>query len=111
MVLKRLIVTALGALGLGALVAGPASAQEIPAPDLFDGQVACSMNVPTPPMTLVGRDAMTMMTIGITAKIATNMAIAVDEDGEAGTDDDFVPHTADEGLADILYVIDPMNST
>ena len=46
MVLKRLLVTTLGALGLGALAAGPASAQQIPAPDLFDGQVACSSNVP-----------------------------------------------------------------
>ena len=46
MVLKRLLVTTLGALGLGALAAGPASAQQVPAPDLFDGQVACSSNVP-----------------------------------------------------------------
>ena len=110
MVLKRLIVTALGALGLGALVSGPASAQEIPAPDLFDGQVACSMNVPTPPMTLVGRDAMTMMNIGITAKIATNMAIVVDADGTPDTDDDFVPSGDDADLADILYVIPAMYS-
>ena len=47
MVLKRLFVTTLGALGLGALAAGPASAQQIPAPDLFDDQVACSSNVPS----------------------------------------------------------------
>ena len=47
MVLKRVLVTALGALGLGALAAGPASAQQIPAPDLFDDQVACSSNVPS----------------------------------------------------------------
>ena len=46
MVLKRLLVTTLGALGMGALAAGPASAQQIPAPNLFDGQVACSSNVP-----------------------------------------------------------------
>ena len=106
MVLKRLIVTALGALGLGALVSGPASAQEIPAPDLFDGQVACSMNVPTPPASLVGA-GMDGMAIGITAKIATGMAIAVNADATEGTDDDFVPHTDDAGLANILYVIDP----
>ena len=43
MVLKRLLVTTLGALGLGALAAGPASAQQIPAPDLFDDQVECSI--------------------------------------------------------------------
>ena len=110
MVLKRLIVTALGALGLGALVSGPSSAKEIPAPDLFDGQVACSMNVPTPPMTLVGRDAMTMMTIGITAKIETNMAILVNEDVTAGNADDLIPHGADAGLADILWVIPAGNS-
>ena len=42
MVLKRLIVTALGALGLGALATGPASAQQVPAPDFFNNQVACS---------------------------------------------------------------------
>ena len=47
MVLKRLLVTTLGALGVGALAAGPASAQHnIPAPDLFDDQVECSSNVP-----------------------------------------------------------------
>ena len=113
MVLKRMIVTALGALGLGALVSGPASAQgsggQIPAPDLFDGQVACSMNVPTPPKSLVGtnRDG---DPIGITAKIATNMTITVNADGTDGTDDDFVPHTADANLANILYVINAENS-
>ena len=46
MVLKRLFVMTLGALGLGALAAGPATAQQVPAPDLFDDQVACSSNVP-----------------------------------------------------------------
>ena len=52
MVLKRLLVTALGALGLGALAAGTASGQtagegNIPAPDIFDDQITCSMNVPS----------------------------------------------------------------
>ena len=54
MVLKRLLVTALGALGLGALAAGTALAQSpqnpgdsnIPAPDLFDDQITCINNVP-----------------------------------------------------------------
>ena len=47
MVLKRLLVTALSALGLGALVSGTAFAQQIPVPDIFDDQIACSMNVPS----------------------------------------------------------------
>ena len=101
MVLKRLIVTALGALGLGALAAGPASAQEIPAPDLFDGQVACSMNVPVPPLTLVGEDE-DGEDIGITEKIASKTAI-----GDA--DMDGTPDGADAALAGITYVIDPRN--
>ena len=54
MVLKRLFTTALGALGLGAFAAGTALAQSpqnpgdsnIPAPDLFDDQIACTMNLP-----------------------------------------------------------------
>ena len=93
MVLKRLLVTTLGALGLGALAAGPASAQEIPPPDLFDGQVACSMSVPVPPMSL----GMAVMT-----KVMSGMAIDVDAMG--------VPQADDLGLADILYVINPHNS-
>ena len=52
MVLKRLLVTTLGALGLGALAAGTASGQtagegNIPAPDIFDDQITCSMLVPS----------------------------------------------------------------
>ena len=62
MVLKRLLVTTLGALGLGALAAGTASAQQIPAPDIFDDQIACSMNVPgamaTPTPSVVPMGAM-----------------------------------------------------
>ena len=51
MVLKRLLVTALGAMGLGALAAGTALGQtpgegNVPAPNIFDDQVTCSSNVP-----------------------------------------------------------------
>jgi ECM component-binding autotransporter adhesin len=62
MVLKRLLATALGALGLGALAAGTATAQQIPAPDIFDDQIACSRNVPgalaTPTPSVVPMGAM-----------------------------------------------------
>ena len=42
MVLKRLLMTALGALSLSALAAGPASAQQIPAPDAYGDPQACA---------------------------------------------------------------------
>ena len=68
MVLKRLLVTTLGALGLGALAAGTATAQaqspQIPAPDIFDDQIACSMNVPgamATPMPTVVMDGMSTL--------------------------------------------------
>ncbi len=52
MILKRLLVTVLGALGLGALAAGTASGQtagegNIPAPDIFDDQITCTQLLPT----------------------------------------------------------------
>ena len=52
MVLKRLLVTTLGALGMGALVSGPAFSQapgssNIPAPDVFDDQITCTQLLPT----------------------------------------------------------------
>ena len=52
MILKRLLATALGALGLGALAAGPAFGQapgssNIPAPDIFDDQITCTQLLPT----------------------------------------------------------------
>ena len=52
MILKRLLATALGALGLGALAAGPAFGQSpgssnIPAPDIFDDQITCTQLLPT----------------------------------------------------------------
>ena len=53
MVLKRILVTTLSALGLGALVAGTASGQtagdgNIPAPDIFDDQITCTQLLPNP---------------------------------------------------------------
>ncbi len=68
MVLKRILVTTLSALGLGALAAGTASGQtagdgNIPAPNIFDDQIQCSMFVPgamnTPMPTVVPMGGMT----------------------------------------------------
>ena len=67
MVLKRFLIMALGALGLGAFVAGSALAQDgpgsgnIPAPDLFDDLIECSSRLPLAmaipkPTKLVGTD-------------------------------------------------------
>ena len=70
-VLKRILASALGALGLGALAAVPtAFAQDatpgsgnIPAPHIFNDQITCSMNVPgamdTPMPTQVPENGMT----------------------------------------------------
>ena len=45
MVLKRFVIMALGALGLGALAAGPTFAQQIPAPDAYGDPQACAANI------------------------------------------------------------------
>ena len=45
MVLKRLLMTALGALSLGALATGPVSAQQIPAPDAYGDPQACAAGI------------------------------------------------------------------
>ena len=51
-VLKRMLGMALGALGVGVLATGPAAFAQtagegnIPAPNIFDDQITCSMNVP-----------------------------------------------------------------
>ena len=78
MVLKRLLVTTLGALGLGALAAGPAFAQgpQIPAPDLFDGQVACSSNVPDGEA-----DAALGMALGMTIMAGDQIVVETDAMG------------------------------
>ena len=99
MVLKRLLVTTLGALGLGALAAGPASAQQVPAPNLFDGQVACSSNVPDG---------------AADGPLATALAEAVMDGEMIGSEDaDNDPTTEPTytmGLAGLNYIIPPGNN-
>ena len=51
-VFKRILAAALGAMGLGALAGGPAFAQSagsgnIPAPNIFDDQITCTMLLPS----------------------------------------------------------------
>ena len=103
MVLKRILVTALGALGLGALAAGTASGQtagegNIPAPDIFDDQITCSMNVPTmnPMPTQVPMGAMTSPLDDIIGMGTTelNTTVLTDADDQ-------------QTLMDLGYVIPP----
>ena len=97
MVLKRLLVTTLGALGLGALAAGPASAQQIPAPDLFDDQVNCSMHVM--PQAAAGNTA-----LGMTLNMHVGMGDAItDADGDGVPDDG-------SGFEALNAIINPMGS-
>ena len=105
MVLKRLLTTALGALGLGALAAGTAMGQtagegNIPAPNIFDDQVTCSSNVPptmgstaSPRPTVIPQDEKMSplgMAIGMGTATITN---------DAGNDDDVYDN--------LVYVIPP----
>ena len=63
MVLKRLLVTALGALGLGALAAGPAYAQDqIPAPRLYGDISSCGGGMLS--MASTGRGSMSLLGMG-----------------------------------------------
>ena len=106
MVLKRLLVTALGALGLGALAAGTALGQpkpgegNIPAPDVFNDQITCSQNVPPakslPMPTVVPKNGKTSPLDDIIG-MGTNQLTAVAL-GEAG----------DQTLIDLGYVIPAM---
>ena len=99
MVLKRLLVTTLGALGMGALATGPASGQQVPAPDLFDDQVECSMHVPAGMA-----DAALGMALGTVIEDGTAIG-----DDDADTDSD-TPNTYTGGLANLNYIIPPGNS-
>ena len=109
MVLKRLLVTTLGALGLGALAAGPASAQQVPAPDLFDGQVACSSNVPSG---MAMADAALGMSLGDTIKAGGMIAITK-PDPDDPNQVIYVAGAAGEtytDLTDLSFIIPPGNS-
>ena len=124
MVLKRFLTMALGALGLGALAAGTASGQgetpgmgNIPAPDIFDDQITCIMNVPsakeTPMPTVIpmgGMDGSRLdMLIGDDGRarlpIATlKQKIAEAAGGPLMLEDD------EQILMDLGYVIPPMGA-
>ena len=98
MVLKRFLTMALGALGLGALAAGTALGQtagdgNIPAPDIFDDQITCSMNVPSmsPTPTVIPMGGMTSPLDDLIGM--GDMAI-----------------TGEDGVDDLGYVIPPMGA-
>ena len=107
MILKRLLATALGTLGLGALVTGPAFGQapgssNIPAPDIFDDQIACTQLLPKvegvnlPSMVPTGA-----MTSPLDDLIGMGMNLLTDT-GVAGVTD------GANKLAGLGYVIPPM---
>ena len=104
MVLKRLFSATLGALGLGALAAGTALAQSpqppgngnIPAPDLFDDQIACTMNLPA----MTARPQPTVVPMGADeSPLDTLIGMG-----------DTVIDTATQTAMDLGYVVPPMGS-
>ena len=116
MVLKRFLITALSALGLGALVATPAFGQttppapgsgNIPAPDLFDDQIACSMNVPP----LMGAMSVPMPSMLITGTMSStldnllrgNMGMGNPRNVDLTATDD--PDTGGNNPMDLIYVV------
>ena len=111
MVLKRLLVTTLGALGLGALVAGSAFGQQapgdgnIPAPDLFDDQIACSTNVP--PLMGTGAvptpSAVSMGTSTLNNLLRGNMGMGNPRNVDLTATDD--PDTEGNNPMDLIYVV------
>ena len=108
MILKRLLATALGTLGLGALAAGPAFGQapgssNIPAPDIFDDQITCTQLLPTVEgFNLPSTVPMTSMTsplddiIGMGTNLLNTAGLTGVTDGDAK-------------LAGLGYVIPPGN--
>ena len=115
MVLKRILMTALGALGMGALAAGTASAQpgpgdgNIPAPDLFNPQIACSMNVqtrnPMPTVLPKGEKPKSLLdlAIGMGNRQLVGTTVVVDNSANADLDD----ITIMDVVAQLGFVIDP----
>ena len=118
MVLKRLLVTTLGALGLGALVSGPAFSQapgssNIPAPDIFDDQITCTQLLPTPannPATMTYNLPSTVPMGGMTSPLDDIIGMGLNRlvtTGENG-----IPSGVTDGeqkLAGLGYVIPPGN--
>ena len=81
MVLKRLLVTALGALGLSALATGPTFAQQLPAPDLYTDITACAGGMlPTSPTAMGAMGLLGMALAGDRSLAAAD----IDETEEAG---------------------------
>ena len=103
MVLKRIFVTALGALGLSALATGPTFAQQVPAPDFFGDQIACSsanagVDVPDP----LASTAPNMMGPSLLEQALR---------GSSGMGDPQTVATASLGARESLnFVIDAMNA-
>ena len=118
MVLKRILMTALGALGMGALAAGTASAQtgpgdgNIPAPDLFNPQIACSMNVPAmnPMPTVLPKGekpkSLLDLAIGMGNRQLVGTTVVVDNSANTALDD----ITIMDVVAQLGFVIDPHGS-
>ena len=103
MVLKRLLVTTLGALGLGALATGPTFAQQVPAPDFFGDQIVCSTAnaAATVPNPLAGTGANMM------GPSLLDQALR----GTTGMGDPQLTTTADQATQDSLnFVINPMEA-
>ena len=106
MVLKRLFVTALSALGIGALAGGPAFGQDpdtgnIPAPDLFNDQITCINNLPP----ASGKDA-TLPTVPPRATDAnpnppSDLDLAIGMGTTTITDHDV--------FADLTFIVPPAN--
>ena len=116
MILKRLLATALGALGLGALAAGPAFGQapgssNIPAPDIFDDQITCTQLLPTP------ANVISTMTYNLPSSVPMgSMATPLDDIIGMGENQLLAGDTvfdavtdAAEKLAGLGYVIPPGN--
>ncbi|WP_428099686.1 YadA-like family protein [Candidatus Rariloculus sp.] len=114
MILKRILMTALGALGMGALAAGTAFAQEggpgggpgggnVPAPDLFNDQIACSMNVPL----LKGMGTLVKTPSVVPMASATNANPMSPLDMVIGMGEDLIVDDDDVGLG---YVVPPGGS-
>ena len=110
MILKRLLATALGALGLGALAAGPAFGQSpgssnIPAPDIFDDQITCTQLLPT----VEGYNLPSMVPMGgMTSPLDDIIGMGENQLLAGDTVFDAVTDAADK-LAGLGYVIPPGN--